>query len=180
MNIKQIIGMVALLATATLGSSAVFADCPRSAGMTEITVVPGNSGRIMRICVSDAAIDLIGGEGDTVIRAACPIDIIDLMEGYDWEGNETADENRDWRDTPEEDSLVFDWEARAEGARDGLLLSRWLWGTNTGSIRARVDALDVEIALASPDEAKACAVEIVYIVLTGLGQIYTYVPDFEP
>jgi hypothetical protein len=50
-------------------TSAVYADC--QAGKKEITIV-NPAGKAITICVPDAAIPNIGGDGDVVIPATCP------------------------------------------------------------------------------------------------------------
>lgn len=70
MKTRTVVCSVTLLALTMFIGSAALAECPE--GKIEVTIVQGKSGRVMTICVSEAAIPHIGGESDVVIPATCP------------------------------------------------------------------------------------------------------------
>jgi hypothetical protein len=61
---------VIVLALSMFVASGALAECPE--GKAEVTIVKGKSGKVMTMCVGEAAIPHIGGPGDVVIPATCP------------------------------------------------------------------------------------------------------------
>ena len=69
---------VTVLAFSMFMTSVASAECPP--GRIEVTIVNRNSGKVMTICVAEAAAPYIGGRGDVVIPATCPCFTAETIE----------------------------------------------------------------------------------------------------
>ena len=80
MKTTTVVYSAILLAFTIFIASAALAECPE--GKTEVTIVPGKSGRVMTICVPEAAIPHIGGKSDVVIPATCPCFTVEEVDTF--------------------------------------------------------------------------------------------------
>ena len=150
------------------------AQCPQQ-NLVEVTIIKGQSGKVMTRCVHPSAVDQMGGESDYVIPAGCPCDETLLQPATSWDVEETVCR---FLDGEGRDSVFI------EQMTDPYLYAEAFVGWSSG--RTMCDYIGPSLALElfyglSASEVEACAAHIWAFAVNELGlECSGEFPDFEP
>ena len=124
--------------------------CPKE-GQIEVTVVKAASGKTRTICVNEAEVPKLAGEGDIVIPAVCPCDssLLSSFQAEDYYLRCTA------RDKERSDEVhVRGW---AERRHISQLTARYTWPSAEGMCSFELSKGTSEASNLSLDQSRACA-----------------------